>query len=307
MKNISLIITSIIFITACRDNNYSSNTNVTPPENPEPEEEFVEEEKLSEKDKKFIEKFKQKYPDYITLAPEVLAKLVRIIPAQTTTWGCGLHQSEAAIETAYINTKKKRAKKTDFDQVCEYPLAIDLNINNILIHNIINMFASSEQKSQLQKATDSEGNFRVGALPHDLSAYINKNLPSRFAYTAQAVSKENLSLLEFFEIIQDNLKIGMPTPIFYVIDKQKLRLHIYSIVGYTKDILLILDTTGENTHRFFAKNTNDFLQNMNTQDIRTTANLFAGFRNLIKEDIKIASEDSYTRWKAYSLIKFIKI
>ena len=132
-----------------------------------------------------------------------MLKLVTIIPAQKTSWGCGLHQSEAAIETAYINTKKRRKNKTSFEEVCAYPLAVDINIKDPTLQSVL-AFLPSHERKKLEEASDPEGNFRVGALPHDLARYINTNLPKNYENKAEALSVDKFSGSELLDIIHHN-------------------------------------------------------------------------------------------------------
>lgn len=252
----------------------------------------------------FEKEFAERFADFTALRPRVLEKVLEKIPSQETLWGCGLHQSETAIELAHINHNKNRSTTRDFKAVDTYPLAIDVNLNHPAMQEVAGIG---------QLPLDDEGNFRVGALPHDLAGYIDNNFPKGYPVKAEAVSQEALSPKDLVAIINNNLKLGLSTPTFYVISPESLLIHVYSIVGFKGDELLILDTTGEGIDRFSIRKTADFLAGMNAsakiQEIKgyiTLGEIF-NLRALIKQaGGRAAKPETFNQWKAFSVIKFHK-
>ena len=310
MKKIIILgILSHLFILSCAEevsqdqknpSDSAKKTNILEPDildQEEPRDDFVD-------TKDFVQEFKQVFPGYTTLKPQILAELVSIIPAQKTSWGCGLHQSEAAIETAFINKKLRRKNKTDFDKVCTYPLAIDININNPTIKNVLSFLPSHELK-KLKDASDAEGFFRVGALPHDLARYINTNLPKNYTSKAHAISTDRFLGSELLEVVKHNLTLQLPTPVIYMIDPDKYLMHVYLIVGFKNESLVILDTTKEGVERFLTKDADDFVKGMNAESIIHLVKQASNLRPLLAAlNRKLADEKTLELWKAYSVLRF---
>lgn len=295
----------LIFISSCaeiesqdqKDPIDSAESNIIEPQQEEPRDAFID-------TKNFIQKFKQRFTGYTTLEPKILAEIITIIPAQKTTWGCGLHQSEAALETAYINKNIKRKNKTNFDKVCSYPLAVDINLNSPTIKKVLNFLPSQEVK-KLEKASDTEGYFRVGALPHDLARYINTNLPKNCITKAHDLSVDNFLGSELLEVVKHNLALQFPTPVFFMIDPEKYLMHVYLIVGFNNKNLLILDTNNEGIDRFLTKDTDDFVKGMNAELVINLVERASTLRPLLAAlNLKLADEKTLKLWKAYSVIRF---
>jgi hypothetical protein len=260
--------------------------------------------------KEFSAKFKQRFSNFMTLNPALLAEAVGVIPAQGTLWGCGLHQCEAAVEIAHKKADHDRHVRTNFSQVGSYPLAVDFNVNTPGIKDLLGFLGQ-------KLPTDAEGNFRVGALPHDLAKYINNNLQG-LQLRATAKSQASLQPAELVATVKHNLDLEMPTPVLYIVDKNNNLAHVYSIVGYNNKDFLILDTVGDGIDRLVTKNINDFIANMDSSSIISLVNIislldnFKGLPINIREEIKasggkLAEKTAIDAWRPYSFIKFDRI
>jgi len=313
-KIIILLSISILLVLRCAENISQENNNknimpINPVSNTPkavPNQEYKHEEARADfsDTNNFVEQFTRRFPGFTTLQPKILAELVSIIPAQKSSWGCGLHQSEAAIETAYINTKSRRRDKTNFDEVCSYPLSVDININKPEIKNILN-WVPDRERQQLTDASDDQGYFRVGALPHDLASYINTNLPNKSKFKAYALSQDNITTSKLLGVIKHNLALMLPTPVFYIISKETYTMHVYLITGLKNNKLLILDTSNEGVERFLTIDAGAFIKGMNAQPIiELVKQAFTFGPFLAGLDLKIPNENKLKLWKPYSVIEF---
>jgi hypothetical protein len=256
----------------------------------------------------FAKKFKERYKGFTMINPDFLNTVVQRIPAQKSPWSCGLHQSEAVIEVAYSNNAMQRQTQPDFQNVGDYPLALDINLNNNIIKSLVESIIPANLISALEKAADDKGNFRVGALPHDLAAYINKKLPHNYELKAQAQSSETITVDEFFRAVKNNLSQGLPT--LALAQSGELSAHVYLIVGFKNTEVLILNTSDEGMERFFSQEAKDFIAEMNMSkliSIIKLIELIPDIRTKIQEGQgNIADVAVIRKWQPYSVIEFVR-
>ena len=90
-----------------------------------------------------------------------------------------------------------------------------------------------------------------------------------------------------------------------MIDAKKYLMHVYLIVGFKNNNLLILDTGREGIARFLTKDADDFVTGMNAEPVIKLVQETSRLRPLLAAlKLKLADDKSLKLWKPYSVIKF---
>src|SRR5580704_17003611 len=144
------IILLALFLSSCKDlgdNNTPANT----------------EQKETSEYKKFAEEFTAKFPGSFSLPKEQIFQMIKAVPDQNTSWGCGKVQGHMAIVSASIAAERLIDEKQaqECNVVKDYPLAVNLNRKYLggLEDNLI------KDGVKFEKDPDGQEFFRVGAVP----------------------------------------------------------------------------------------------------------------------------------------------
>lgn len=244
------------------------------------------------------------------LDASILEQMISAVPQQSELWSCGKHQCGHALTCA-------RGDKPDlnYNEPDSYPLAINANIKRtnlaqILQMPVVNIFAA-------QITTDSDGNFRVGATPHEMACFINEALPDSCSLKAHAISRYSFDVDMLLELVERNVDKNMPMLAYYVTDQEKKLMHVYAIVGFLKDEsnsqLMVLDTVGEGSRRLKKMDASDFVRNMDAQSIIgfvtsiDTIGLMVNLRGaIIGDGGRVVDSLTLKQWKPFSLISFVE-
>lgn len=215
--------------------------------------------------------FAAKFAGAKSLPTDHLAKIIKAVPSQTSTWGCGLIQASMALASARLN--KGEDIKADELGACNvmffnksYPLLAEISISEADWQKV----SAIPQVQTLLQGVSFEMEvgfkfFRVGALPNRLAnEYLKTQLPG--GINAKYVASDSLDPEELIALVDENLAIKMPLIILFVPNAEKMQMHYVSIVGYSlaKDQLLVLDTTKDGVDRLSLRPTQKFIEGMNT-------------------------------------------
>lgn len=253
----------------------------------------------------FRTEFSHKFQNFLTIKPEILKKALDSVPEQTESWSCGKHQCGHVQTCAYYGSNEV---PTDLcmNEPGKYPLAVDISAQFLNNFNKI---------IPIKFPTDKEGNFRVGATPHEMAYYINDRiLPKSYAYQAEAISNDELKVEDLAKLVRTNIDKNLPVLAFYVVDPNAKRMHIYSIVGIANNNqeVLMLDSHGKGFGRLKTMEISSLVANMNATPIVTFVTNIDNLGSLI--NLRKMITDSGGRvvcvprlkaWKAYSLVTFV--
>lgn len=243
------------------------------------------------------------FGEFVTIERVGLKRAIAQIPDQNTTWGCGLHQVGHAMVCAGYPCD------INFEERGDYPLSVDINtkaerVKQILSNPLVAGFAKSMK-------CDEEGNFRVGATPWDMQQFLSKCLVD-CAVKPRVTSLPKIEKDCLMQIVEKSIEKNMPVLAYYVVDSSQLTMHVYSIVGYSDDQLLLLNTRGSGAERLGTKNIYEFIEKLDASKITKIVRMIdavgalVGLREMIESDGgKVASPTSISAWNSYSLIGFV--
>ncbi|MCA9507272.1 MAG: hypothetical protein KC505_02480 [Myxococcales bacterium] len=245
----------------------------------------------------FSQAMEEQYGYFVTIKQANLENAIKV-PEQTTLWGCGLHQVAHTMVCAGAS-----CEAMNFQNPGDYPLSVNLNTtplrNNPMIGGMIE-----------QMITDEEGNFRVGATPRDMAQFLDGKLQECNKHSC-VISKNELTKEELLEIVQENIENDMPVLAYYVVNAEQKLMHIYSIVGYTDDNLLLLNTYGKGIQRLEVMAIDDFMKGLDASSIVNFVKMIDGFGFIVRPLVasmggKLADSSAVQAWNNFSLISFAK-
>lgn len=255
----------------------------------------------------FQRAFAERFAGFETIKPAILEAVVAKIPSQETSWGCGKLQCHSAIECAHMDCGTQNNRAVDFSTVGNWPLAVNANMSSPELSSIkvmIGFFGVSLPE-------DSDGFFRVGASPHEMANYMNdkQRLPERF--TARTVSTDKLTVDDFLISVVSNVSADLPTIAYVVSNPKAQTMHVYNVVGYSGNTLLLLDTVGDGVARFKTQDVAEFVKSMDAQAIVATVQNIEKMGSMVdlrgkieRSKGRVISPDLLSKWKAFSYVTF---
>jgi hypothetical protein len=255
-------------------------------------------------DEDFGKQLENEFFGFEIINHKILEQAINNVPEQKNLWGCGLHQCGHALQCAHAQLKSDDFNAINYNEPGDYPLSVNANLS--LFGNMVSNFGIK---------TDNKGNFRVGATPHELANFLNKRKADNSPYTAQAYSRDTLTVTELMEQVKSSVKNNMPTLAYYVVNPQAQLMHVYAIVGYVDNAeeseLILLDTVGIGIKRLKKISAAEFINNMNAQSIIKMVNdldtsLGAFLRPMIiGNGGRVAPTNMLKLWKPFSLVTWV--
>jgi|GEM_PF-3796978 len=255
----------------------------------------------------FKQEFDTRFGAYDSLPPETLYQIIDAVPSQSTTWGCGLVQSNMARAAASLSLGLaiEHQQVANCNTVQDYPLMADEPL-------------TPETRQELEEAlkvkiavqnVNGVDRFRVGADPRMLPDYLNSKLPP--TVRASIVEKPSLTKNELVSLVEESLATSMPLITLTLVSAAALRVHYYSVVGVdsTANKLLVLHTEGPGLQRLKEFDITDFINSMNMSSFRSRIKQFIAYAPLIavlKPDLKLPDLSRLNSLANFNLIKFDK-
>jgi hypothetical protein len=256
----------------------------------------------------FSKEFDERFPDYISLPKTTLFQIIEAVPEQgETSWSCGNIQSGLVRASASLAVSEPidKASLSRCNIVDDYPLLVDI----VLPESVKALLKTAGYKLKL----DTDDHFRVGAVPHQLPAYLNSENRLPKSIRAKHVKKDTLTKDALLAEIDQALAIEMPLIALYVINADDMQLHYYGIAGYdkNKEDILLLETDGKGIDRLITKNIDSFLAHLDTKAfkkrVRTLQPVIEGAKLIYNVTGKIPTISDLDGVGIYNLITFDKL